>query len=150
MIARGINGFRSTDRIDVSVNMAEKEIIDKRKIISTCQSISIPLYNQYMLAIERKVKNQAQMFEAEATICELGEIGLTNLYIPVKNKNHIKIFIYNTTEDIIEIPKETIIKYLTTEVKDQPPNTILDFSQLCKYVNITSQTIYKQNKYYLL
>ncbi|KAG9299421.1 hypothetical protein G9A89_009373 [Geosiphon pyriformis] len=66
--ARGIQGFRFMDRIDVPVNMAEEKIIDKEEIIFIHQLISIPLYNQYMLAIERKVKNQAQIFETEATI----------------------------------------------------------------------------------
>ncbi|KAG9300302.1 hypothetical protein G9A89_011375 [Geosiphon pyriformis] len=32
--ARGIQGFRSTDRIDIPVNIAEEKIIDKGKIIS--------------------------------------------------------------------------------------------------------------------
>ncbi|KAG9305969.1 hypothetical protein G9A89_016622 [Geosiphon pyriformis] len=42
---RKIQRFRSKDKIDVPVNMAEEKIIDKRKIISTCQLISIPPYD---------------------------------------------------------------------------------------------------------
>ncbi|KAG9299189.1 hypothetical protein G9A89_013837 [Geosiphon pyriformis] len=148
--ARGIQQFGSTSRIDVPVNMAEEEIVDKGKIISTRQTISILPYDQYMLAIKREVKNQAQLFEAEATICESGEIGLTNLYISAKSSKNIKIPIYNTTGSVIKIPKGTIIGYLTTKVENQPPNHIPDFSQLCKYVDITSQTIYERNEYYLL
>ncbi|KAG9290257.1 hypothetical protein G9A89_022233 [Geosiphon pyriformis] len=34
--AKGIQGFRSTDRIDIPVNMVEKKIVDKGEIISTC------------------------------------------------------------------------------------------------------------------
>ncbi|KAG9287637.1 hypothetical protein G9A89_023987 [Geosiphon pyriformis] len=147
---REIQRFGSTGRIDVPVNMAKEEVIDKGKIISTHQSISISPYDQYMLAIKKKVKNQAQLFEAEATICKLGEIGLTNLYILAKSPKNIKISIHNTIGSVIEIPKETIIRYLTIEVEDQPPNHIPDFSQLCEYVDITSQTIYRQNKCYLL
>ncbi|KAG9284758.1 hypothetical protein G9A89_001128 [Geosiphon pyriformis] len=142
IMARGIQGFGSTDRIDVPVNMAEEKIINKREIISTRQPISILPYDQYMVAIERKVKNQIQIFEAEATLCESGGIGLVNLYIPAKNHSYIKIPIYNNTGDIIKIPAETTIRYLTTEIEDQFPNTIPDFSQLCKYVDITLQTIY--------
>ncbi|KAG9290609.1 hypothetical protein G9A89_011572 [Geosiphon pyriformis] len=148
--ARKIQEFGSIGRIDVLVNMAEKEIIDKGEIISTRQSISIPPYDQYMLAIKRKVKDQAQLFEAEANICESRKIGLTNFYISAKSPKNIKILIYNTTKDVIEIPKETIIKYLTTEVENQQSNYIPDFPQLCEYVDITLQTIYKQSKYYLL
>ncbi|KAG9303307.1 hypothetical protein G9A89_013633 [Geosiphon pyriformis] len=148
--ARGIQEFRSTGRIDIPVNMVEKEVIDKGEIISTCQSISIPLYDQYRLAIKRKVKNQAQLFEAEATICKSGEIGLINLYILAKSPKNIKILIYNTTGNVIEISKGTIIRYLTTKVEDQPPNHIPDFQQLCGYVDITSQTIYGRGKCYLL
>ncbi|KAG9285641.1 hypothetical protein G9A89_009281 [Geosiphon pyriformis] len=73
------------------------------------------------------VKEEAQLFETEATICESGEIGLTNLYISVKSPKNIKIPIYNTTGSVIEIPKGTIIGYLTTEVENQPPNHIPDF-----------------------
>ncbi|KAG9292071.1 hypothetical protein G9A89_017971 [Geosiphon pyriformis] len=117
IIAKGIQEFELTGRIDIPVNMVEKE---------------------------------AQLFEAEATICESGKIGLTNLYISAKSPKNIKIPIYNTTESVIEIPKRTIIGYLTTEVEDQPPNHIPDFQQLCRYVDITSQTIYEQSKCYLL
>ncbi|KAG9289297.1 hypothetical protein G9A89_007858 [Geosiphon pyriformis] len=105
--AREIQEFGSTGRINVLINMAEEKI--------------------YMLVIKREVKNQAQLFEAEATICESGKIGLTNLYISAKSPKNIKIPIYNTTGSVIEIPKETIIGYLTTKVEDQPPNHIPDF-----------------------
>ncbi|KAG9297566.1 hypothetical protein G9A89_007641 [Geosiphon pyriformis] len=117
--ARRISEFGFTDRIDVSVNMAEK-------------------------------KNQAQIFEVEPTICESEEIGFINLYILAKNYHYIKIFIYNITGDIVEIPEKTIIRYLTIEVENQLPNHIPDFSQLCEYVDITSQAIYRRNKCYLL
>ncbi|KAG9290625.1 hypothetical protein G9A89_011588 [Geosiphon pyriformis] len=148
--ARGIQRFGSTGRIDISVNMAEKKIVDKGEIISTHQTISILPYDQYMLAIKREIRDQAQLFKAEATICESGEIGLTNLYISAKSPKNIKIFIYNATEKIIKIPKETIIGYLITEVENQPPNHISDFLQLCRYVDITSQIIYRRSECYLL
>ncbi|KAG9287861.1 hypothetical protein G9A89_017456 [Geosiphon pyriformis] len=92
--ARGIQGFGSMGRIDISVNMTEEKIVDK------------------------------------------GEIILAN------SPKNIKIPIHNTTGNVIEIPKGTIIGYLTTKIEDQPPNHIPDFPQLCEYVNITSQTIY--------
>ncbi|KAG9287930.1 hypothetical protein G9A89_017525 [Geosiphon pyriformis] len=127
IIAKKIQEFGSTGRIDIPVNIVEEEVIDKGEIILNCQSIFIPPYDQYMLAIKREVKNQAQLFEAEATICKLREIGLINLYISAKSPKNIKILIYNTMESVIEIPKRTIIGYLTTEVKDQPLNHIPDF-----------------------
>ncbi|KAG9298978.1 hypothetical protein G9A89_020291 [Geosiphon pyriformis] len=140
--AREIQGFGSMNRIDVLVNMAEEEIVGQGEIISTGQAISIPPYNQYMLAIERKEKDQAQIFETEASLCELGEVGLINLHIPAKDHSHIKIPIYNNTGNAIVIPARTIIEYLSTEIEDQPPNSIPDFPQLCEYVDIISQTIY--------
>ncbi|KAG9302645.1 hypothetical protein G9A89_007349 [Geosiphon pyriformis] len=105
-------------------------------------TISIPPYSQYMLAIERKEKEQEQIFEAEANLCESEEIELINLYISAKSYSCIKIPIYNNTGNIINIPEGTTIGYLTTEIEDQIPNPIPDFLQLCGYVNITSQTIY--------
>ncbi|KAG9301833.1 hypothetical protein G9A89_004512 [Geosiphon pyriformis] len=127
--AKKIQEFRSIGKIDIPVNMVKEE---------------------YMLAIKKEVKDQAQLFKAEATICESGEIGLTNLYISAKSPKNIKILIYNTTENVIEIPKRTIIGYLITKVEDQLPNHIPDFPQLCEYVDITSQTIYRQSECYLL
>ncbi|KAG9287476.1 hypothetical protein G9A89_023848 [Geosiphon pyriformis] len=141
IMAREIQGFGSTGRIDVPVNMAEEEIVGQREIISTGQAISIPLYSQYMLAIKRKEKEQEQIFEAKATLCELEEIGLINLHI-AKSYSSIKIPIYNNNGNVINIPEGTTIRYLTTEIEDQPPNPIPDFLQLCGYVDITSQTIY--------
>ncbi|KAG9302020.1 hypothetical protein G9A89_021064 [Geosiphon pyriformis] len=140
--ARGIQGFGSMGKINVPVNMAEEEIVGQEKIISTGQAISIPPYDQYMLAIGRKKKEQGQIFKAEANLYESGEIGLINLHIPAKSYSSIKIPIYNNTDNVINIPKETTIGYLTTEIEDQPPNPIPDFPQLCGYVDITSQTIY--------
>ncbi|KAG9299994.1 hypothetical protein G9A89_009722 [Geosiphon pyriformis] len=116
--AKGIQGFGSTDRIDVPVNMAEEEMVSQGEIISTSQAISIPPYNQYIITIEREKKDQAQIFEAEASFCESGEVGLINLYIPAKNYNHIKIPIYNNTRNVVNILKGTIIGYLTTEIED--------------------------------
>ncbi|KAG9293538.1 hypothetical protein G9A89_005541 [Geosiphon pyriformis] len=115
---RRIQRFGSMSRIDILINMVEEKVINKKKIISIHQTIFISPYDQYMLAIKREVKNQAQLFEAEATICESGEIGLTNLYISANSPKNIKIPIYNTTRNVIEIPKRTIIGYLTTEVED--------------------------------
>ncbi|KAG9287873.1 hypothetical protein G9A89_017468 [Geosiphon pyriformis] len=130
--------------------MAKEKFIGKRKTIFTHQPIFILPYDQYMVVIERKVKNQVQIFETEATLCELGETGLVNLYISAKNHSYIKISIYNNTEDIIEILAGTTIRYLTTEIKNQLLDTIPDFPQLCKYVDIILQTIYRQEKCYLL
>ncbi|KAG9290174.1 hypothetical protein G9A89_022150, partial [Geosiphon pyriformis] len=113
--------------------MAEEEIIDKGEIISTHQPISIPPYNQYMVVIKRKVKDQIQIFEAEAILCESGKIGLVNLHIPAKNHSHIKIPIYNNMEDIIKIPEGTIIGYLITEIENQFSDIISDFLQLYGY-----------------
>ncbi|KAG9294687.1 hypothetical protein G9A89_008166, partial [Geosiphon pyriformis] len=148
--AREIQSFGFIGRIDIPVNIAEKKIVDKGEIIFTCQSIFILLYDQYIVIIKRKVKNQVEIFEAKATLCESRKIKLVNLHIPVKNYNHIKISIYNNTKDVIKIPERTTIRYLTTKIENQPPNPISDFPQLCEYVDIISQTIYEQNKYYLL
>ncbi|KAG9301378.1 hypothetical protein G9A89_018050 [Geosiphon pyriformis] len=131
---RGIQGFGLMDRIDIPVNMAKEKIIDKGEIISTHQPISIPLYNKYMVIIERKMKDQIQIFEAEAKLCKSGKIGLVNLYIPTKNHSHIKISIYNNTEDIIKIPEGITIGHLTTKIEDQLSDTISDFLQLCGYM----------------
>ncbi|KAG9286110.1 hypothetical protein G9A89_010124 [Geosiphon pyriformis] len=135
-------GFGLTDKVDVPVNMAEEKIVDQREIISMGQTISIPPYGQYMIGIKRKVKKQNQIFEAEPILCESKEIELINLHIPAKDYSHIKIPIYNNTENVIVIPAGTTIEYLSTEIEDQPPSTILNFSQLCGYVDITSQMIY--------
>ncbi|KAG9293088.1 hypothetical protein G9A89_016450 [Geosiphon pyriformis] len=140
--ARGIQRFGSTGRIDVPVNMAEEKMVGQGEIISTSQAISILSYNQYMITIKREVKDQAQIFEAEASLCELGKVGLINLHIPAKNYNHIKIPIYNNTRNVVNISEGIIIGYLTTEIEDQPLSTIPDFPQLCEYVDIISQTIY--------
>ncbi|KAG9297008.1 hypothetical protein G9A89_008594 [Geosiphon pyriformis] len=141
--ARGIQEFGSMGRINIPVNMAEEEIVDQEKIISTSQVIFILLYGQYMVRIKWEVKEQNQIFEAKPTLCKSGEIGLINLHIPAKNYSHIKISIYNKTGNIIIIPAGTTIGYLSTEIEDQPPSTIPDFPQLCGYVDITSQTIYR-------
>ncbi|KAG9287701.1 hypothetical protein G9A89_004104 [Geosiphon pyriformis] len=135
---REIQGFGLMGRTDIPVNIVEEEIVGQGEIISTGQAISIPPYSQYMLTIERKEKEQEQIFEAEATFCESRKIGLINLHIPAKSYSSIKIPIYNNTGNIISIPEGTTIGYLTTEIEDQPPNPISDFPQLCEYVDITS------------
>ncbi|KAG9289657.1 hypothetical protein G9A89_014392 [Geosiphon pyriformis] len=54
---RGIQRFGSMNRIDVPVNIVEKEIVNKGEIISTHQLISISPYDEYMLAIKKEVKD---------------------------------------------------------------------------------------------
>ncbi|KAG9304160.1 hypothetical protein G9A89_019722 [Geosiphon pyriformis] len=147
---KGIQRFKFMNKINIPVNMAKEEIIGQGEIISTGQAISISPYDQYMLAIKRKVKDQTQIFEVETSLYKTRKVGFINLHIPAKNHNHIKISIYNNTENIVEILKGTTLRYLTTEIENQPPSTISDFPQLCEYVDITSQTIYGQNKCYLL
>ncbi|KAG9303630.1 hypothetical protein G9A89_018527 [Geosiphon pyriformis] len=147
---RGIQGFRSMGRIDVPVNMAKEEIVGQKEIISISQAISILPYSQYMLTIGKKKKKQGQIFEAKANLCESKKIELINLYIPAKSYSSIKIPIYNNTGNVINIPEETTIGYVTTEIENQPPNPILDFPQLCGYIDITSQTIYGRDECYLL
>ncbi|KAG9301663.1 hypothetical protein G9A89_016733 [Geosiphon pyriformis] len=118
IIAREIQGFGLTDRIDVPVNMTEEEIVDQGEIISMGQTISIPPYGQYIIGIKQEVKEQNQIFEAEPTLCKSKEIGLINFYIPAKDYSHIKISIYNNTGNVIVIPAGTTIGYLSTEIKD--------------------------------
>ncbi|KAG9298323.1 hypothetical protein G9A89_002811 [Geosiphon pyriformis] len=45
IMAKGIQRFGSIGKIEVPVNITEKEIVDKGEIIFTCQSISIPPYD---------------------------------------------------------------------------------------------------------
>ncbi|KAG9298380.1 hypothetical protein G9A89_005240 [Geosiphon pyriformis] len=116
--AKRIQGFGSMGRIDIPVNMAEEEIVSQREFISTSQAIFIPPYDQYIVEIERKMKDQNQIFEAETSLYESGEIGLINLYIPAKKYSHIKIPIYNNTGSVVQILEETTIGYLTTEIED--------------------------------
>ncbi|KAG9285514.1 hypothetical protein G9A89_006502 [Geosiphon pyriformis] len=87
-----------------------------------------------MLAIEKKEKEQEQIFEAETTLCKSGEIGFINLHIPAKSHNHIKIPIYNNTGNVVEISEKTILGYLTMEIEDQAPSSIPDFSQLSRTI----------------
>ncbi|KAG9300746.1 hypothetical protein G9A89_023544 [Geosiphon pyriformis] len=115
---RGIQRFGSTGKVDVPVNMAEKEIVDQEKIISTGQTIFIPPYGQYIIGIKQEVKEQNQIFEAKPTLCESGKIELINLYIPAKDYSHIKIPIYNNTGNVIVIPARITIGYLSTEIED--------------------------------
>ncbi|KAG9305947.1 hypothetical protein G9A89_016600 [Geosiphon pyriformis] len=107
------------------------------------EELEITVEGLYILVIEKRIKNQAQIFEVKTIICESGKMEFTNFYILAKSLKHIKIFIYNIIRDVIEIPTETTIEYLSTKVEEQPPNPILDFLQLCGYVDITSQTIYE-------
>ncbi|KAG9306624.1 hypothetical protein G9A89_004821 [Geosiphon pyriformis] len=113
--AKKIQRFGSMGKIDIPVNITEEEIVDQGKIISTGQTIFIPPYDQYIVG---KIKEQNQIFEAEPTLCELGEIGLINLYILAKDYSHIKIPIYNNTGNVIVIPAGITIGYLSTEIED--------------------------------
>ncbi|KAG9291294.1 hypothetical protein G9A89_021796 [Geosiphon pyriformis] len=143
---------------EFDLRYSRKDSIKLEPYLHTCIDLKIALEISattmvqlaFRIVIERKVRDQVQIFEAEATLCESEEIGLVNIYIPAKNHSYIKIPIYNNTKHIIKIPEETTIEYLTTKIEEQPPNSIPDFLQLCEYVDITSQTIYRQEKYYLL
>ncbi|KAG9301483.1 hypothetical protein G9A89_008335, partial [Geosiphon pyriformis] len=118
-------------------------------LVKIAQLVSVGKRKELEITVRRiqrfgstgRINIPVQIFEIEATLCESEKIGLVNLHILAKNHSYIRIFIYNNIENIIKIPEETNIGYLTTKIKDQLPNPISDFPQLCGYVNITSQTI---------
>ncbi|KAG9305949.1 hypothetical protein G9A89_016602 [Geosiphon pyriformis] len=95
------------------------------------------LYTSYIIEPNKKIAQTIFLFLVK--IAQLVSVG---------NKKELGI----TARGIqgFGFTEKTIIGYLTTEIEDQLPNTIADFLQLCGYIDITSQTIYGQEKYYLL
>ncbi|KAG9305635.1 hypothetical protein G9A89_022557 [Geosiphon pyriformis] len=74
-----------------------------------------------------------------------------NIIVMLQNDSK-KAYIIEPNEKIAQaifLPLVKVVQYLTIEVKKQPPNPIPNFLQLCRYVNITLQTIYGQEEYYL-
>ncbi|KAG9292899.1 hypothetical protein G9A89_016261 [Geosiphon pyriformis] len=85
-----------------------------------------------------QIQDQALLFEASPKICFLANVA--NLYLPAKVHKHFKISIHNPTEDVIEIPKETLISFISTDIQNpEKPQFISDFTQLFLFCDITSQ-----------
>ncbi|KAG9289246.1 hypothetical protein G9A89_002589 [Geosiphon pyriformis] len=95
------------------------------------QAIFLPLVNQ-------KIQDQALLFEASPKICSLTDVA--NLYLLAKAHKHFKISIHNPTEDVIEIPKGTLISSISADIQNpEKPQFILDFTQLFLFCDIISQ-----------
>ncbi|KAG9288764.1 hypothetical protein G9A89_023061 [Geosiphon pyriformis] len=93
---------------------------------------------QYILKVNKRIQNQALVFEADPEICLLADI--TNLYLSAKAYKHFKILIHNSTEDIIEISEETLIGSISSDIQNSEKlHPILDFIQLFLFCNIISQ-----------
>ncbi|KAG9306205.1 hypothetical protein G9A89_016109 [Geosiphon pyriformis] len=107
------NSWILSGRENVMVNFTE-ENSNQIELIYTDTIISIPLYWQYILKVDRKIQNQALVFEADPKICLLANVA--NLYLPAKAYKHFKISIHNPTEDIIKIPKRTFIGSISSDI----------------------------------
>ncbi|KAG9295340.1 hypothetical protein G9A89_013369 [Geosiphon pyriformis] len=93
---------------------------------------------QYILKVDQKIQNQALVFETNPKICSLADIA--NLYLPAKAYKHFKIPIYNLTEDIIEIPKKTLIGFISSDIQNSEKLQLIpDFAQLFLFCDITLQ-----------
>ncbi|KAG9295894.1 hypothetical protein G9A89_006633 [Geosiphon pyriformis] len=113
LTTRKINGFGSSGRGNVPVNLV-KEDSDQIELIYTNTVIFIPLYQQYLLKVNQKIQDQALLFEADSEICSLANVA--NLYLPAKAHKHFKIPIHNPIEDVIEIPKRTLIGSISADI----------------------------------
>ncbi|KAG9291119.1 hypothetical protein G9A89_012991 [Geosiphon pyriformis] len=137
LTAQGINGFGSSRKGNVPVNFM-KEDSDQVEFIHTDTVISISLYRQYILKVNRKIQDQALLFEASPKICSLANVA--NLYLLAKTHKHFKIPIHNLTEDVIEIPKGTLVSFISTDSQNsKKPQSIPDFAQLFLFCDIISQ-----------
>ncbi|KAG9300719.1 hypothetical protein G9A89_023517 [Geosiphon pyriformis] len=117
-----INGFKSSRRGNVPVNFTE-ENSNQVKFINT-----------------DTIQDQALLFKASPKICSLTNVA--NLYLPAKAYKHFKIPIHNPTEDVIEIPKGTLISSISADIQNpEKPQSIPDFAQLFLFCNITSQYV---------
>ncbi|KAG9284475.1 hypothetical protein G9A89_014079 [Geosiphon pyriformis] len=65
--------------------------------------------------VNRKIQDQALLFKANPEICSLANV--VNLYLLAKAHKHFKIPIYNLTEDVIEIPKGTLISSISLNIQ---------------------------------
>ncbi|KAG9294810.1 hypothetical protein G9A89_008502 [Geosiphon pyriformis] len=98
---------------NIAVNFMEEDS-DQIELIYIDTIIFIPFYQQYILKVNRKIQNQALVFEANFEICLLANIA--NLYLPAKAHKHFKISIHNLTKNIIKtlegtlnLPKESYL-----------------------------------------
>ncbi|KAG9289747.1 hypothetical protein G9A89_014482 [Geosiphon pyriformis] len=66
--------------------------------------------------MNRKIQDQALLFKTSSEICSLADIA--NLYLPAKAHKHFKIPIYNPTKDVIEIPEETFIGFISADIQN--------------------------------
>ncbi|KAG9287990.1 hypothetical protein G9A89_017585 [Geosiphon pyriformis] len=122
LTAQEINGFGSSGRGNVSVNFTEED--------------------------SDQIQDQALLFEASSEICSLTNVA--NLYLLVKAHKHFKIPIHNLTEEVIEIPEETLVSSIFADSQNpKKPQSIPDFTQLFLFCDITSQVWNLPKKSYL-
>ncbi|KAG9304142.1 hypothetical protein G9A89_019704 [Geosiphon pyriformis] len=103
------------------------------------QAIFLPLVKIPQLTLmNRKIQDQALLFEASPEIYSLADVA--NLYLLAKAHKHFKILIHNLTEDVIKIPKETLVSSISTDIQNsEKPQSIPNFAQLFLFCDITSQ-----------
>ncbi|KAG9302007.1 hypothetical protein G9A89_021051 [Geosiphon pyriformis] len=90
------------------------------------------------IIVNQKIQDQALLFEASPEICSLANVA--NLYLLAKAHKHFKIPIHNLTEDVIEIPEETLVGSISTDSQNpEKLQFIPDFAQLFLFCDITSQ-----------
>ncbi|KAG9298364.1 hypothetical protein G9A89_003181 [Geosiphon pyriformis] len=111
-----INGFGSSRKRNIPVNFMEEDSDQ----------------------VNQKIQDQALLFEASPEIYSLADVA--NLYLLAKAYKHFKIPIHNLTEDVIEIPKGTLIGSISADSQNpEKPQFIPDFAQLFLFCDITLQ-----------
>ncbi|KAG9306988.1 hypothetical protein G9A89_000902 [Geosiphon pyriformis] len=108
------------------------KIESQEKIV---QAIFLPIVKISQLTL---IQDQVLLFEASSEICSLANVA--NLYLLAKAHKHFKILIHNPIEDVIEIPKETFVSSISTDIQNSKKSqSIPDFAQLFLFCDITSQ-----------
>ncbi|KAG9304498.1 hypothetical protein G9A89_020062 [Geosiphon pyriformis] len=128
LTARGINGFGSSGRGNIPVNFT-KEDSNQVEFIHTD-------------TVNRKIQDQALLFETSSEICSLADVA--NLYLLAKAHKHFKIPIHNPTKDVIEIPEGTLIGFISADIWNLPKKSYLFTPEEINKLNLENLSTLQQ------
>ncbi|KAG9292271.1 hypothetical protein G9A89_009083 [Geosiphon pyriformis] len=124
-------GFGSTERFTVPVNIALNEQKESHQILQLLQPITISLFGEHSeIYICEKSTTTQQIFESNEQICLKHNISIPNIYIPEETKK-VRITFYNPNNYLIVLLNNLEIGIIHSNIFQQElPQTVLNFSEI--------------------
>ncbi|KAG9300530.1 hypothetical protein G9A89_002408 [Geosiphon pyriformis] len=146
-----MQGFGSTGRFTVSVNIALNIQNESYQILQLLQPIIISLFGEhYEIYTCSKPTTTQQIFDSNKQICLKHEISIPNVYIPKRTKK-FQVTFYNPNNYPIVLLNKLEIRIIYSNIfQDENPQIVSNFIEIIRYTLLPNPNIISTTENYHL